>query len=361
MCSCGRRVLRVGRTSRRRAGRHLDWPRRASLRVASTRAYYFASCCPSWSQARACACVCAARGKRSRAATQEPGPIRRCARRAHGHRRRVPMRVSPHPSGIATKIGGNEFEIDALRRAAGMARKHVDAYLARGRPLLLARRARHDEAAQTQLEVFVDSSTPSCERVGVGAGENKIRQRLPHRRHCRRFLCQERCRAIRLRRAVEAHALRWRRCAPGDALCPRHGRQHGRHKQRQKQRNYHRWRDPLRHPRRGAGRATPASPAPPPSRLARRAAPRASVRTAHARCGEAVRAAQPARARAPPCRRRRQYADAFLISSCQRMRCVGIEFDSRRENLRPALSPPSQQPLSKGRGALAFPLRFGAP
>lgn len=271
------------------------------------------------------------------------------------------MRVSPHSSGIATKIGGNEFEIDALRRAAGMARKHVDAYLARGRPLLLARRARHDEAAQTQLEVFVDSSTPSCERVGVGAGENKIRQRLPHRRHCRRFLCQERCRAIRLRRAVEAHALRWRRCAPGDALCPRHGRQHGRHKQRQKQRNYHRWRDPLRHPWRGAGRATPASPAPPPSRLARRAAPRASVRTAHARCGEAVRAAQPARARAPPCRRRRQNADAFLISSCQRMRCVGIEFDSRREKMRPALSPPSQQPLSKGRGALAFPLRFGAP
>ena len=271
------------------------------------------------------------------------------------------MRVSPHSSGIATKIGGNEFEIDALRRAAGMARKHVDAYLARGRPLLLARRARHDEAAQTQLEVFVDSSTPSCERVGVGAGENKIRQRLPHCRHCRRFLCQGRCRAIRLRRAVEAHALRWRRCAPGDALCPRHGRQHGRHKQRQKQRKYHRWRDPLRHPWRGAGRATPASPAPPPSRLARRAAPRASVRTAHARCGEAVRAAPPARARAPPCRRRRQNADTFLISSCQRMRCVGIEFDSRRENLRPALSPPSQQPLSKGRGALAFPLRFGTP
>ena len=99
------------------------------------------------------------------------------------------MRVSQHSSGIATKIGGNEFEIDALRRVAGMARKHVDAYLARGRPLLLARRARHDEAAQTQLEVFVDSSSPSCERVGVGAGENKIRQRLPHRRHCRRFLC----------------------------------------------------------------------------------------------------------------------------------------------------------------------------
>ena len=271
------------------------------------------------------------------------------------------MRVSPHSSGIATKIGGNEFEIDALRRAAGMARKHVDAYLARGRPLLLARRARHDEAAQTQLEVFVDSSTPSCERVGVGAGENKIRQRLPHCRHCRRFLCQGRCRAIRLRRAVEAHALRWRRCAPGDALCPRHGRQHGRHKQRQKQRKYHRWRDPLRHPWRGAGRATPASPAPPPSRLARRAAPRASVRTAHARCGEAVRAAPPARARAPPCRRRRQNADTFLISSCQRMRCVGVEFDSRREKLRPPCRRPRNSRSRKGAVRWHFPFASGRP
>ena len=84
----------------------------------------------------------------------------------------------------------------------------------------------------------------------------------------------------------------------------------------------------------------------------------------------ARRCARPARAVARRCERRHprgrarrpaaaKNADAFLISPCQRMRCVGIEFDSRREKLRPALSPPSQQPLSKGRGALAFPFRFG--
>ena len=89
----------------------------------------------------------------------------------------------------------------------------------------------------------------------------------------------------------------------------------------------------------------------------------------------ARRCAQPTRAVARRCERRHprgrarrpaaaaaKNADAFFdFVFCQRLRCVGVEFDSRREKLRPALSPPSQQPLSKGRGALAFPLRFGTP